>query len=70
MHVLVTGGLGFIGSHFVEKQVQLGHQIVIWDSFTYAASLNNLPLKVQAQVTIEKIDISDVTLINICLYDS
>jgi dTDP-glucose 4,6-dehydratase len=60
MDILVTGGLGFIGSHFVEKQVQLGHQVVIWDSFTYAASLHNLPLKVQEKVTIEKIDISDV----------
>lgn len=63
MDILVTGGLGFIGSHFVEKQIQLGHEVVIWDNFTYASSLHNLSLKVRDQVIIEKIDISNLNAI-------
>src|SRR5262249_57336811 len=33
MRILVTGGAGFIGSHFVEKLLAVGHQIVILDDF-------------------------------------
>ncbi|MBZ5504316.1 MAG: GDP-mannose 4,6-dehydratase [Acidobacteriia bacterium] len=33
MHVLVTGGAGFIGSHVAESLLQLGHKIAILDNF-------------------------------------
>ncbi len=34
---LVTGGLGFIGSHFIEKCLSQGHDVVNVDKGTYAA---------------------------------
>lgn len=33
MHVLVTGGAGFIGSHLCERLVAQGHQVVAVDNF-------------------------------------
>lgn len=40
--ILVTGGRGFIGSHFVEKCLQNGHSVIDIDSLTYASN-NFLP---------------------------
>ena len=40
MKFLVTGGRGFIGSHFVEKCLNEGHKVVDIDSMTYAANIN------------------------------
>ena len=36
--ILVTGGRGFIGSHFVEKCLSLGHKIIDIDKMTYASN--------------------------------
>ena len=33
MRILVTGGAGFIGSHFVEKCLALGHSVAVLDDF-------------------------------------
>lgn len=38
MKIIVTGGRGFIGSHFVEMALDAGHQIVDVDKMTYAAN--------------------------------
>lgn len=40
--ILVTGGRGFIGSHFVEKCLSHGHNIIDLDSMTYASN-SSLP---------------------------
>ena len=39
---LVTGGAGFIGSHFVELAIDAGHSIVTLDALTYAGNRDNL----------------------------
>lgn len=38
MRMLVTGGRGFIGSHFVELALQSGHEVIDIDMMTYCAS--------------------------------
>ena len=35
--ILVTGGLGFIGKHFIKLQLANGHEVVNLDKLTYAA---------------------------------
>ena len=42
MKVLVTGGAGFIGSHFVRRLVAAGDDVVVLDKLTYAGNLANL----------------------------
>jgi dTDP-glucose 4,6-dehydratase len=38
MIFLVTGGRGFIGSHFVEEALDRGHKVIDIDKMTYAAN--------------------------------
>lgn len=42
MRVLVTGGAGFIGSHFVCRLVARGDEVVVLDKLTYAGNPANL----------------------------
>jgi dTDP-glucose 4,6-dehydratase len=42
MKILVTGGAGFIGSHFVCRALKDGHEVVNIDKLTYAGNLDNL----------------------------
>jgi dTDP-glucose 4,6-dehydratase len=42
MRVLVTGGAGFIGSHFVKRLERAGDTIVVLDKFTYSGNRANL----------------------------
>jgi dTDP-glucose 4,6-dehydratase len=42
-HVLVTGGAGFIGSHYVRRQLAAGDvEVTVLDRLTYAGNLANL----------------------------
>lgn len=42
MELIITGGRGFIGSHFVEKALENGHSVLDYDCMTYC-SHENLP---------------------------
>ena len=42
MKILVTGGVGFIGSAVVRLAIARGHQVVNVDALTYAACLDNV----------------------------
>jgi dTDP-glucose 4,6-dehydratase len=42
MRILVTGGAGFIGSHFARRRAAAGDDVVVLDRLTYAGNLANL----------------------------
>jgi dTDP-glucose 4,6-dehydratase len=47
MRVLVTGGAGFIGSHFVKRLLRDGVDVVVLDKLTYSGNRANLPADVE-----------------------
>jgi len=42
MRILVTGGAGFIGSHFARRRVAAGDEVVVLDKLTYSGNRANL----------------------------
>src|SRR3954463_7417187 len=43
MRILVAGGAGFIGSHFVKRMLRAGEDVVVLDKLTYSGNRANLP---------------------------
>jgi dTDP-glucose 4,6-dehydratase len=43
VRVLVTGGAGFIGSHFAERLLAAGDEVVVLDKLTYAGNEASVP---------------------------
>ena len=71
MHLLVTGGAGFIGSNFVRKVLAGSypssetHKVTVLDALTYAGSLTNLePVKDSKNFSFVHGDILDVDIVN------
>ena len=67
MRFIVTGGMGFIGSHFVDLLLANNHQVLLVDKLTYAANPLNLSQEVQNEANFRKIDISDAPSLNECV---
>jgi dTDP-glucose 4,6-dehydratase len=67
MKLLVTGGYGFIGSHFVEFAVEQGDEIFIVDSMTYASSPRNVSVELRACLQHFNVDIaSKESVLQVC----
>ena len=65
MKFVVTGGRGFIGSHFVEEALNRGDKVIDIDKMTYAAS-EVLPWDSNPNYTLIKEDISEIDHIPSC----
>jgi dTDP-glucose 4,6-dehydratase len=65
MKILVTGGRGFIGSHFVEEALKKNWTIIDIDKMSYASN-KNLPWDDHPNYTLIKEDISDLKHIPTC----
>lgn len=65
MKFLVTGGRGFIGSHFVEKALERGDVVVDIDKMGYASN-DNLPWDNHPNYTFIKADISEIQHLPSC----
>ena len=65
MRIIVTGGLGFIGSSFVDLCVSKGIEVLVIDKMTYASNEDWLPMDTELLVS----DICDVTEEDLGEYD-
>jgi nucleoside-diphosphate-sugar epimerase len=63
--ILITGGVGFIGSNLVRKLVDLNNQVTVIDSLIpeYGGNLRNLQ-DIQDKITFSLSDVRDVGVIN------
>jgi dTDP-glucose 4,6-dehydratase len=66
VRVLITGGLGFIGSHLVMAAAAAGHEVRVLDSLTYAGRTDNLP---RGHRGVFKCDVTDDVLVGHHLRD-
>ena len=58
MKIVVTGGAGFIGSHFVNK-FHKEHDLFVIDSLTYAGNLDNIIASFPFETNFFEIDIAE-----------
>lgn len=65
MKFLVTGGRGFIGSHFVERCLEEGHKVIDIDLMTYASN-KSLPWDNNQNYELIKEDIRTLSHLPIC----
>tara|TARA_R110002074_G_scaffold126028_1_gene263922 strand:+ start:213 stop:1148 length:936 start_codon:yes stop_codon:yes gene_type:complete len=59
MRCIVTGGAGFIGSHLVDKLVDGGHEVIIFDDLSTGKEEN-----INSEAKFFKLDISDKSIFN------
>lgn len=57
LRVLITGGAGFIGSHLVEKLLDLNNEVIVLDNFTYGNKISHL--KGNRKLTVYRADVRD-----------
>ena len=68
MRFIVTGGMGFIGSHFVDILLENNHEILLIDKMTYAANPLNLSPEKQNAANLRIVDIADDRRLNECAH--
>lgn len=61
--IVITGGLGFIGSHFIELMLARGHKVINYDVCTYAA---NTDLHFSGDYQFHKEDVCKLTSLPYC----
>ena len=64
---IVTGGCGFIGSHFIELLLSKGYTVLNIDKMTYVSS-RNIGFESHPHYSEWKMDIVDLTSLPICEY--
>lgn len=69
MNILVTGGLGFIGSHYARLMVQDGYSVSIIDKDTYAADIRRIE-DIKDRIKLYIGDICDNELCNEIISDN
>lgn len=57
MRYLITGGAGFIGSHFAENLIARGDEVLILDNFSTGSDLNLTSIK--KKIDLQRVDILD-----------
>ena len=62
---VVTGGRGFIGSHFVEKVLEEGHKVIDIDKMTYCSN-KSLPWDSDPNYSLIQKDLNDITHLPQC----
>jgi nucleoside-diphosphate-sugar epimerase len=66
--ILVTGGAGFIGSHIVDRLLEEGYHVTVFDNLT-TGSLKNIPHFSNKNFTFIKGDIRDLDALKLALQD-
>ena len=66
--ILITGGLGFIGSNLARRLVEHGNSVTVVDSLIheYGGNLRNI-IDIQDKITVNLSDVRDVAAINILI---
>jgi dTDP-glucose 4,6-dehydratase len=67
LRILVTGGLGFIGSNFIRKVLQEQDEVINIDVMSYGSNVNNLKNLGDAKYRFVRGDIADTTTIRLLL---
>ena len=57
--VLVTGGVGFIGSHLVDRLLEHGHKVIVLDNFSSGRIENLAHIKDHPRLTVYEVDVSN-----------
>ena len=69
MKIIVTGGLWFIGSRFVNLCLKKGHEVIIVDKMTYAADTGRIDEEYRLHQPLLVKDIKDIVLEDLGNYD-